>query len=159
MLGLSSVPYSKLSEQQRAIDARVAAAKKKAALEQQNLAKVEVDFGKATTTHKRDAEKIDGRIQKFVYGARMSAKDYDLDVRGIRVASNSGGANKDIGALAIAFSQAASLKVVSFVVEGTYQDTVMLKKYIDLLRTQDVSIGSLVVKGNTFAITVDLYGI
>ncbi len=157
LLGLSSVPYNKLSTEKKSLEAKNKTSLMAATEAKKKTNDLKIELEKYNLPPK-EAENVSLLVQKLNYGIRDLATKYSLKTGGVRIKGSMGASNIDATTLGTAFAQVKTLKVVTLNIDGEYTDIDKLHQFIDELYSYGLSIGGLTIRQNRFTLSVDAYG-
>lgn len=158
----SSYPYNQLKTQKDGIDARAKSSIQKAKKEEQNTRALEDDLKKARTTSSgADNTPLTLKFQEFIYGIKSVGARYNVDVGAIitKDGRSTGTSVRELSAVAVPLTAAPGVKVVTIELRGKVKSVDDFKRFLDFIAKQNISIASVTMARDSFAVTVDLYGV
>lgn len=158
LLGLSSLPYNKFSDENKALQAKVKAAEKTAASEEKKARSIKEELSRFNLPDS-EGRPLNIIVQEANYTIRDLAAKHDVISSGVRVKTQSGASSIDANAIGAPFAQAPTLKYVTLTLDGEYRDLEKFKAFLIELRTRGGAISSLTIRKDRFTLSLDVYGV
>lgn len=115
---------------------------------------------KAKTTQSTNSTPLNIKFQEFIYGVKSVGMRYGVDITATTAKDGSmSGTSRELSAVAVPLATAPSIKVITIELRGKAKNVDDLRKFLDFLSIQQISIANISLNRDVFVVTLDMYGI
>lgn len=156
----SSYPYNQLKAQKDSIDTRAKASIQKAVVEEKNTRLLEDDLRQAKTTQSTNSKPLTIKFQEFMYGIRAVGVGYGVEITSaIAKDGSTSGTARELSSVAVPLIAAPGIKVITIELRGKAKNYEDLRTFLNFLLTQQMSIANINLSRDSFAATIEMYGV
>ena len=158
----SSYPYNQLKAQKESIVSRAKSSVQKAQKEEQIARTLAEELKKAKVVSSgADNKPLTLKFQEFIYGVKDVAARYNVEVAVVitKDGRSTGTTVRELSSVAVPLTAAPGVKVVTIELRGRVKSVDDFKRFLDFIAKQNISVGSVTMSLESFAVTVDIYGV
>ena len=115
---------------------------------------------KAKTTQSTNSAPLNIKFQEFIYGVKSVGMRYGVDITATIAKDGSiSSTSRELSAVAVPLAVAPGVKVITVELRGKAKNVDDMRKFLDFLSTQQISIANISMNRDVFVVTIDMYGI